>query len=525
MSPMPEQNPLPFPDAAPPPDPAPEPKPPLEPFSADRRPPVRPVKRPLWAALMSKLADPWLVPSIEPEDPRQYVDDRPVCYVLEDYGLSNALILERACRDAGLPSPLAPLPGDPLGRKRAYVALSRRNASARAAVADLSPGARNRARPRPTPVRWRACSTRTATTRSWTCSWCRCRSSSAARRTRAAAGSRCCSRKTGRWSAASAACWRSCSTAATPLVRFAPPVIAARRSSPRVCRPNAPCASSRACCARTSTASRAAVIGPDLSHRRLLIDQVLRCRARAGSHRQPGRARQASSADRRLEEGARLRLRDRRRLFASGGAFGQLPADAVWNRIYRRRAGRTTWTSSSRSRPGMKWSMCPATAATWTTCCCRTCCTTHGIVPPHIAAGINLNLPVVGTLLRKGGAFFMRRSFRGNPLYSAVFTEYVAQLVAGGYSVRVFHRGRAFSRTGRLLQPKGGMICDDGARVPAPADAAGGVPAGLHRLREADGGQQLSGRTHAASRRKRNRSGRCCGAFPRCCARTTDRWW
>src|SRR5690606_22630616 len=42
--------------------------------------------------------------------------------------LSNALILDRACREAGLPSPLGPLPGDPLGRKRAYVALSRRNA-------------------------------------------------------------------------------------------------------------------------------------------------------------------------------------------------------------------------------------------------------------------------------------------------------------------------------------------------------------------------------------------------------------
>ena len=50
--------------------------------------------------------------------------------MLEDYGLSNALVLDRACRQAGLPSPLRPLPGDPVGRARAYVALSRRNASA-----------------------------------------------------------------------------------------------------------------------------------------------------------------------------------------------------------------------------------------------------------------------------------------------------------------------------------------------------------------------------------------------------------
>src|SRR5690606_28117041 len=76
---------------------------------------------------------------------------------------------------------------------------------------------------------------------------------------------------------------------------------------------------------------------------------------------------------------------------------------------------------------------------------------------PHIAAGINLNLPVIGTILRKGGAFFIRRSFRGNALYSAVFTEYVAQLVAGGYSIEYFIEGGR-SRTGRLLQPKGGMV-------------------------------------------------------------------
>ncbi|MFN7137175.1 MAG: glycerol-3-phosphate 1-O-acyltransferase PlsB, partial [Thermomonas sp.] len=82
---------------------------------------------------------------------------------------------------------------------------------------------------------------------------------------------------------------------------------------------------------------------------------------------------------------------------------------------------------------------------------------THGVVPPHIFAGINLNLPVVGTLLRKGGAFFARRSFKGNALYSAVFREYMAQLVAGGYSIEYFIEGGR-SRTGRLLQPKGGSL-------------------------------------------------------------------
>jgi glycerol-3-phosphate O-acyltransferase len=85
-------------------------------------------RRPLWAQVLGRLLRPWITLRIEPLAPQQFVDRRPVCYVLEDYGLSNALILDRACREHGMPSPLRPLPGDPLGRKRAYVALSRRSA-------------------------------------------------------------------------------------------------------------------------------------------------------------------------------------------------------------------------------------------------------------------------------------------------------------------------------------------------------------------------------------------------------------
>ena len=37
-------------------------------------------------------------------------------------------------------------------------------------------------------------------------------------------------------------------------------------------------------------------------------------------------------------------------------------------------------------------------------------CYTQGLQLPHIAAGINLNLPVIGRILRRGGAFFLRRT-------------------------------------------------------------------------------------------------------------------
>ena len=78
-------------------------------------------------------------------------------------------------------------------------------------------------------------------------------------------------------------------------------------------------------------------------------------------------------------------------------------------------------------------------------------------MPPHIVAGINLNLPLVGTLLRRGGAFFIRRSIRGNMLYSVVLGQYIAQLVSGGYSMAYFVEGGR-SRTGRLLPPKRGAV-------------------------------------------------------------------
>ncbi|KAH0622470.1 hypothetical protein JD844_024814 [Phrynosoma platyrhinos] len=50
----------------------------------------------------------------------------------------------------------------------------------------------------------------------------------------------------------------------------------------------------------------------------------------------------------------------------------------------------------------------------------------YDLALPVIAAGIDfLGMKIVGELLRKSGAFFMRRTFGGNKLYWAVFAEYV----------------------------------------------------------------------------------------------------
>lgn len=81
----------------------------------------------------------------------------------------------------------------------------------------------------------------------------------------------------------------------------------------------------------------------------------------------------------------------------------------------------------------------------------------EGLVPPHIAAGVNLNFFPAGPIFRRGGAFFLRRTFKGDRLYSTVFREYLAELFSKGYSVEYFSEGGR-SRTGRLLPAKTGML-------------------------------------------------------------------
>lgn len=81
----------------------------------------------------------------------------------------------------------------------------------------------------------------------------------------------------------------------------------------------------------------------------------------------------------------------------------------------------------------------------------------QGLVTPRIAAGINLNFWPAGPIFRKAGAFFIRRSFRGNRMYSTIFREYLGLLFEKGYSVKYYSEGGR-SRTGKLLEPKTGML-------------------------------------------------------------------
>jgi len=81
----------------------------------------------------------------------------------------------------------------------------------------------------------------------------------------------------------------------------------------------------------------------------------------------------------------------------------------------------------------------------------------EGLVPPHVAAGVNLNFFPAGGIFRRSGAFFLRRSFKDEPLYGKVFKAYFSMLFKQGYPVEFFIEGGR-SRTGRLLPAKTGLL-------------------------------------------------------------------
>jgi glycerol-3-phosphate O-acyltransferase len=81
----------------------------------------------------------------------------------------------------------------------------------------------------------------------------------------------------------------------------------------------------------------------------------------------------------------------------------------------------------------------------------------HNLPVPHIAAGKNLSFWPLGPFFRAGGAFFLRRSFRGAVLYSRVFAEYIHKLLEEGFNIELFIEGGR-SRSGKLLMPKLGLL-------------------------------------------------------------------
>jgi glycerol-3-phosphate O-acyltransferase len=200
---------------------------------------------------------------------------------------------------------------------------------------------------------------------------------------------------------------------------------------------------------------RAARIGPDLSHRRTIVNEVLRTRA----------VRAAVSQEMRTRHMTRHKALQRARGYAweiaanYSHAFVRFMEHALawlWTRLYDGVVFAHGDTLAAVAE-GNEIVYVPCHRSHMDYLLLAYVIYVHGYAVPHTAAGVNLNLPLVGRLLRKGGGFFIRRSFGGNALYTAVFVKYLAAIMARGHPVEYFIEGGR-SRTGRLLQPKTGML-------------------------------------------------------------------
>lgn len=120
----------------------------------------------------------------------------------------------------------------------------------------------------------------------------------------------------------------------------------------------------------------------------------------------------------------------------------------------------------------------------------------RNLMVPLIAAGDNLNFQPVGPIFRRCGAFFIRRSFKGDRLYAAVVDAYIRRLIRDGFPMELFLEGGR-SRTGKLLEPKLGllnMIVDAALAVPSQRAHFVPVSIGYERVVEADSYEhELSG--------------------------------
>jgi glycerol-3-phosphate O-acyltransferase len=82
----------------------------------------------------------------------------------------------------------------------------------------------------------------------------------------------------------------------------------------------------------------------------------------------------------------------------------------------------------------------------------------HNNMPcPLIAAGKNLSFWPLGPAFRSAGAFFIRRTFKGQLLYSNVFSAYIYKLLEEGFNLEFFIEGGR-SRTGKMILPKLGLL-------------------------------------------------------------------
>lgn len=399
---------------------------------------------PWWARLLGPIINSWVKIRREPFKASDlYSQNAAICYVTERYGLSDSLILDQACREAGLSPSLLPLQLGNMHKKHAMFAMSSRKGWL---------------------FRRRGIRTHPRTLAQLIQTLRECPELEVQLVPVSIFIGRAPDRDKGWFRVLFSENWEVVGrfrrllalifNGRNTIVHFSAPInlrqVLAEENEPR----NTVRKVARVLRAHFHRL-RTAVIGPDLSHRRTLVNAVLNSPS--------VRAAIATTANK--EELKPHQAQAKARAYAM-----EIAADyshpvvrsisflitAFWNKLYD--GVRMQHFDKLRAlAPGHEVVYVPCHRSHIDYLLLSYLLYTNGLVVPHIAAGVNLNLPLIGPLLRRGGAFFLRRSFRGNALYSAVFSEYVSQLFAHGVSLEYFIEGGR-SRTGRLLQPRVGML-------------------------------------------------------------------
>jgi len=397
-----------------------------------------------WYWISGKVFATWARPAVQPDHPLELLaeSDAPVCFVLETGGLADTLALERICRIHGLPSPTDDLEFAGSDESRRTVVMRRtqgivfRRPSKKGSTrlkrlveASIAAGGKELLLV-PVAIYWGRSPDKQ---HSWlrllfTENW------DVAGRTRKFFATVFQGRNT--------------------LLRFSEPLplgsivqnglepeVAYRKVS-RILRVH-------------FRQRRVATVGPDLSHRRTLLNVVLHdARVRA--------AIEAEAGDSRAKlERARQKARKYAREIAAHISYPTVRVVErflgwVWNRIYDGlELGHIERLHDVARNHEIVYVPCHRSHFDYLL---LSYIVYHqGLSLPHVAAGVNLNMPLIGAILRRGGAFYLRRSFKGNRLYAAVFNAYLRQILVRGHAIEYFVEGGR-SRTGRLLAPKGGML-------------------------------------------------------------------
>ncbi len=200
---------------------------------------------------------------------------------------------------------------------------------------------------------------------------------------------------------------------------------------------------------------RTAAIGPDLSHRRTIVGRVINSPEVRAAIKEKAR-RTGISEDKARQQARKYAHEIAANYSYSFITFAESLMRWFWNRIYNG-IKLHHFDNFPHQALGHEVIYVPCHRSHLDYCLLSYLIHENGSVPPHIAAGVNLNLPILGALLRRGGAFFLRRSFRSHKLYAAVFYEYLRTIQGQGVSIEYFIEGTR-SRTGRLLAPKSGML-------------------------------------------------------------------